>query len=127
MQALYRNHMGSDLEVVQDARISFDRTSEATGFYEVAIPNPCEHATQTTARIPNISPADQRLIRFLARGCVSSDWDEAIKDITGSDLTDFQARQLLTWAKRMPTHWTPFGQQVIKLKMKAPIPIRTQC
>jgi thymidylate synthase (FAD) len=31
------------------------------------------------------------------------------------------------WAKRMPTHWTPFGQQVIKLRMKAPVPVRTQC
>ncbi len=130
MHALYRNHMGSDLEVVQDARISFDKTSHAAGFTVLDIPNPCEHAAQTTTHIPNISPADQRLIGFLARGCRSGEWEEAI-DQLDVDSTEIpfhrdQIHELLMWAKRMPTHWTPFGQQVIKLRMKAPVPIRTQ-
>lgn len=126
MQALYRDHMGSDLQVVNDARISFDKASESAGYYEVEIPNPCEHAAQKVARIPNLSPADQRLIGFLARGCQSGDWEGAISDLSYSNLTPDEVHEILTWAKRLPPHWTPFGQQVIKLRMKAPIPIRTQ-
>lgn len=130
MHALYRNHMGSDLEVVNDARISFDKTSKPAGFYEVDIPHPCEHAAQTSTLIPNISKGDQGLIGFLARGCRSGEWEEALDFITGEDdlgtVSREQAHQLLTWAKRMPTHWTPFGQQQVKLRMKAPVPIRTQ-
>lgn len=131
MQALYRDHMGNDLQVVNDARISFDKASQPAGFYEVTIPNPCEHAARTTTHIPNLSPSDQNLIGFLARGCRSGEWEEALDIITGEDnlgsVSREQAHDLLTWAKRLPPHWTPFGQQTIKLRMQAPVPIRTQC
>ena len=126
MHALYRNHMGNDLEVVQDARISFAASSEAVSWELKEIPNRCDSAANTTANIPTLGKGDEGLIQFLARGCKSGDWRDAI---TG--LTEFSTREeiheLLMWAKRIPTHWTPFGQQTIKLRMKAPVPIRTQC
>lgn len=127
MHALYRNHMGSDLEVVNDARISFDKATTAAGFHEVDIPNPCQHAARTSTWIPNLSPSDQSLIQFLARGCRSGDWQKALDRVADNYLTQAEAYDLLMWVKRMPTHWTPFGQQTIKLRMKAPVPIRTQC
>lgn len=126
MHALYRNHMGSDLEVVNDARISFDKTSQPAGFYEVDIPNCCELATRKTAWVPNLNPADQNLIGFLARGCRSGEWAANISLLTANDIECEEAEKILAWAKRLPPHWTPFGQQTIKLRMKAPIPIRTQ-
>lgn len=118
--------MGSDLEVVRDARISFNASSEAGGFHEVDIPNPCEHAAQTRTMIPQLLTQDKGLIKFLARGCRSGDWDNLLSKVMGNHLTREDAQALLSFVKRMPTHWTPFGQQVIKLRMKAPVPIRTQ-
>lgn len=130
MHALYRDHMGNDLQVVQDARISFDASTKAVAWERIEIPNCCDNAASNVANIPQLSKADQNLIGFLARGCRSGEWEEALQSITGQHthgLSRDEAHQLLTWAKRMPTHWTPAGQQVIKLRMKAPVPIRTQC
>jgi len=121
----YRNHMGSDLEVVNDARISFAAASEARRWHEVDIPHPCENAAQRTARTPELCLADVGLIRFLARGCRQADWERYVselRDVYGTD----QIETLLNHLRRMPTHWTPFGQQVVKLRLKAPVPIRTQ-
>lgn len=122
--------MGSDLEVVQDARISFDASSSALSWYHIDIPNPCGNAAQTEALIPRLKKADENLIGFLARGCRSGEWEEALDSVIGRDgetLTREAAQDLLSWVKRMPTHWTPFGQQTIKLRMASPVPIRTQC
>lgn len=128
MHALYRNHMGSDLEVVQDARISFNATTTAERWETIHIPNVDDGDKSPFTQVPILSKADQNLIDFLARGCRSGEWEEALEKMQrNSHLTRSQAHELLMWAKRMPTHWTPFGQQVIKLRMKAPVPIRTQC
>lgn len=124
---LYRNHMGNDLEVVNDARISFAATTSAHSWELTEIPNPCSTADKTSVYIPRLNKADQSLISFLARGCRSGDWDSLLSKVMGNHLTQEDAQALLSFVKRMPTHWTPFGQQVIKLRMKAPIPIRTQC
>jgi len=130
MHALYRNHMGSDIEVVNDARISFDASTDAVRWERIKITNPCQNAARLETDIPVLSQTDKNLIGVLARGCRSGEWEEALDFITGEDelgtVSREQAHQLLTWVKRMPTHWTPFGQQVIKLRMKAPVPIRTQ-
>lgn len=128
MQALYRNHMGNDLEVVHDARISFAASTEARRWETLEIPNVCDSVPdhQRLTHIPTLSESDQNLIGFLARGCRSGDWDNAIQE-TLSAFSSQKVREMLTWAKRLPPHWTPFGQQTIKLRMKAPVPIRTQC
>lgn len=126
MHALYRNHMGNDLEVVNDAKISFAVSSTAESWADFVIPN-TDQGAPNLARVPKLKPADERLIQFLARGCRSGQWNELIKDLTQGFLQDAEADALLKYVKKMPTHWTPFGHQVIKLKMQAPVPIRTQC
>lgn len=127
MHALYRNHMGSDLEVVNDARISFSATTRAKSWDLKEIPNRCDLATNTHAKIPELNGSDKSLIGFLARGCRSGEWEDALDRLNDSMITLKEIRELMAWVKRMPTHWTPFGQQTVKLRMKAPIPIRTQC
>lgn len=125
MHALYRDHMGNDLQVVNDARISFAKDSQPVQWDEISIPvDGGPH--HKVVEIPQLSTADQNLIGFLARGCRSGEWQAAVDRVADNYLTQKEANELLTWAKRMPTHWTPFGQQVIKLRMKAPVPIRTQ-
>lgn len=129
MLALYRNHMGNDLEVVNDARISFAKASKAKSWKEYQIPDQlrCSTTNTSVAYIPELNAADLGLISFLARGCMSGDWEEALDSVAIDLLDQDEAHRLLTWAKRLPTHWTPFAQQTIKLRMKAPVPIRTQC
>lgn len=128
MQALYRNHMGNDLEVVRDARISFAASSEARRWESLEIPNVCDSVPdhQRRTHIPTLSESDQNLIGFLARGCRSGEWANVLNDLTESNLPEVEVERLAKWIKRLPPHWTPFGQQVIKLRMKAPIPVRTQ-
>ena len=65
--AEYIDHMGDDLSVVNAARVSFDKVSDAM----------CDD--------------DTRLIRYLAKH----------------------------------NHWTPFAHTAIKLRIGAPVPIRT--
>ena len=129
MHALYRNHMGSDLEVVMDARISFAASTEAVCWESVEIPNPCESLLRENrhAMIPQLTTQDKNLIGFLARGCRSGQWEAALEQVFIGTDSKQEAKDLLAWANKMPTHWTPFGQQQIKMRMKAPVPIRTQC
>ena len=69
MKVEYLDHMGSDLSVVNAARVSFEKKQLEKG------------------------PEDERLINYLASH----------------------------------HHWTPFAHTSIQLRMKAPVPIRTQC
>src|SRR3546814_500781 len=106
MHALYRNHMGNDLEVVNDAKISFAVSSTADSWEDYVIPN-TDQGASNLARVPILKPADERLIQFLARGCRSGQWNELIKDLTQGFLQDAEADALLKYVKKMPTHWTP--------------------
>lgn len=69
MKAEYLNHMGDDLAVANDARVSFAKWKE------------------------EFDKKDAKLIDYLADH----------------------------------NHWTPFAHSMVKLRMKAPVPIRTQC
>lgn len=71
MEAVYIDHMGSDLRVVQAARVSF----------------------------ADMSPEERDMAR-------------------NEGLLKYLARH---------NHWTPFAHTTITLRMKAPIPVRTQC
>jgi thymidylate synthase (FAD) len=100
MKAQYVDHMGSDLSVVNAARVSFENESwYVEGDY---IPDhDSRHFDawirysdrELNAEKPILSLADYGLIQFLARH----------------------------------GHWTPTAHPQITLRMKAPVPIRTQC
>lgn len=126
MSVEYLNHMGSDLEVANDARVSFGKRSE---WLPSGTPNDYPGVVWQVidGRPVNLSKDDANLIGFLARGCRSGDWQSAVDRLADSYLTQREVEEILSWVKRMPTHWTPFAHQVIKLRMKAPVPIRTQC
>lgn len=99
MKAQYMDHMGTDLTVVNAARVSFE--SESWFIEEDYAPNVdsrhyaawSEYTIRNATRDDLISVADFGLIQFLAEH----------------------------------NHWTPFGHPQIQLRMKAPVPIRTQC
>jgi len=91
MKAEYVDHMGSDLSIVNAARVSFDKISSHVYVDEEG--NEFEELVATGLRGPTTKADDQRLIRYLAKH----------------------------------DHWTPFAHTSITLRMKAPVPIRTQC
>lgn len=105
MKAEYENHYLSDKDVANFARQSFDKLAE------------------------NFSEAqNNNLIKFLARGMSSGDWDKLISEICSGEIQDQKAaHKLAVYLRSIPEHWIPFGHPHITLRMSAPVPIRTQC
>lgn len=101
IKAEYINHMGDDLEVANAARVSFDKESKWV-----------ETCSCGVAREGNRFP-----------GC-GADIRTCPNNITKT-LSEADTKLIKYLAKH--NHWTPFGHTSIKLRMSAPVPIRTQC
>jgi thymidylate synthase (FAD) len=103
MKAEYLNHYLTDRDVANFARQSF--ATLADNFTEAQ---------------------NNNLVRFLARGMASGDWEKLINDmifVTNKE----HAQYLAGYLRKIPEHWVPFGHPHISLRMQAPIPIRVQC
>ena len=132
MKVSYKNHYGSDLEVVNSARVSFSGESE----WEYT------RVDRTTfiESVRGLKPKDKHLIKFLARGCTTDDWegilDNAvrygyntlqIKDSVVADEEQVLLIELLNHVKRMPSHWVPFANGGhIKMHFKVPLFVARQ-
>jgi thymidylate synthase (FAD) len=103
MKALYINHYLSDRDVANYARQSFAKVAD--NFTEAQNGN---------------------LIRFLARGMQSGDWEKLLERMEFA-VTLEDAKELAVYLRKIPEHWVPFGHPHITLRMQAPIPIRVQC
>jgi thymidylate synthase (FAD) len=108
MHAVYCNHYLTDSDVANYARQSFAGKAEA--FTDVQ---------------------NHNLIKFLARGMTSGDWEKLIYRMCegedGHGIRQADARDLAVYLRSIPEHWVPFGHPHITLRMNAPIPIRVQC
>jgi thymidylate synthase (FAD) len=102
MLAEYLDHMGTDLTVVNAARVSFSAES-----------------TELTGK-------DINLIKFLARGCTSGEWFANISILSSENLECDDAEEILKWVKNMPTHWTPFSHAMISIRETVPIFVARQ-
>lgn len=109
--AEYIDHMGDDKRIVDVARISFGPLKRET-----------------------TPEQDASLIRFLANGVTSKDKEALIVllqngviDSSGFRGSRKEAEALYHQIRHQAVHWTPFAHTAISLRMKAPIPIRTQC
>lgn len=110
MKAEYINHMGSDLSVVNAARVSFDKESE-WGF---------DRSAKTLDEAEAL--ADK------LNGTVDTDYIYSDRWMGGYPvqyLKPEDAKLIRYLAKH--NHWTPFAHTSISLRMSAPVPIRTQC
>ena len=104
--AEYLDHMGSDLSVVNAARASFGKES-----------------AWADAEKRTLKADDAGLIRYLATGYRTSEWQEFLGEvrdaaINGShaDLTD-----LLHAYKRRAQHFAPFAHPHVQIRMQLPI------
>lgn len=103
MQATYENHYLTDQDVANYARHSFAKLAE--NFTE---------------------EQNNNLIRFLARGMTSGDWEGLIGELCCYNMDDYKAHDLAVYLRKIPEHWVPFGHPHITLRMKAPVPIARQ-
>lgn len=110
--AEYIDHMGDDQRVVDVARISFGPLKKVT-----------------------TPEQDASLIRFLANGVTSKDKENILLAISNGFTKACKSKKfalecaeaLYEDVRHQAVHWTPFAHTAITLRMKAPIPIRTQC
>ena len=103
MKAEYQAHYLTDHDVANYARHSFDKLAD------------------------NFPPEqNHNLIRFLARGMATKDWDALIEKMLTLKTIE-EATELANYLRSIPEHWVPFGHPHITLRMRAPIPIRVQC
>ena len=108
--AEYMSHHGDDLLVVNAARASFDKESWWA-----------DAATLT------LKEADAKLIRYLATGYRTQEWDELLEDIIGA-ATMFSTRvakvtisDLLRQYKRRAQHFLPFCHPHLTMRLTMPI------
>ena len=117
MKVTYIDHMGTDLSVVNAAKVSFGKRSEWENWVVVDE----NYYGLDSAVQPILSKQDQGLIQFLARGCTSGDWSSLKRDVTiGNDHSVFDH------IRRMPSHWSPFAHTAITLHLKMPIFVARQ-
>lgn len=102
MKAIYLNHYLSDTDVANIARQSFAKRAE-------------EYTEEQ----------NHNLIKYLARGMASKDWDKLMWELLSIGSKD-DAEALAVHLRNIPEHWVPFGHPQITLRMQAPIPIARQ-
>lgn len=115
----YLDHMGSDLTVVNAARTSFGKES-SWDFEHIDKPSRDDPNVTVPGQRKVLKQADANLIRFLARGFRTKDWDALLEEIISSKDKD-ELTDILLHYKRSAQHWAPFGHPHMQIRMKLPI------
>ena len=107
----YIDHMGSDLTVVNAARASFDKESDWDKFLGMM-------------NKQALKPADANLIRYLATGYRTSEWEGFLDEVVS--LVELggareELTKLLHSYKRRAQHWAPFAHPHVGIRMHLPI------
>lgn len=118
----YLDHMGTDLTVVNAARTSFGK--ESTWNYEqYQKPSREDPTILVPGQRKVLKPGDASLIRFLATGFRTQEWDKLLDGVRASvyaedkeDLTE-----ILLHYKKSAQHWAPVGHPHMQIRMKLPI------
>jgi thymidylate synthase (FAD) len=111
--------MGTDLDVVNNARVSFSK--ESGWKYNLN-----DAGVELTA--PTLCHQDKKFIRFLARGMPEAEFHDLVNDLCFGEDGSFEDFSEAIWNFRnTPTHWAPFANGTnITFHIKAPIPIMRQ-
>ena len=121
MKVEYIDHMGSDLRIVNTARVSFKKQSDWEYF-----------TTRHTDRFNliydltenRLSKADTSLIHYLARGMSAKEREKIIQEALDADTKE----TLMSCFDRMnaETHWAPFAHTCVQMHFTAPIFVARQ-
>ena len=124
MKVTYEDHMGSDLAVVNAARVSFKKKSDWQ--YNVVEHKGYDNEWYEINENPHLKDSDKSLIKYLARGVTSKDWDALIKEVAECNCPE-SVVEILNHIRTLPRHWSPFANGgTIKLHIKAPIFVARQ-
>jgi thymidylate synthase (FAD) len=118
------DHMGSDLSIVNAARVSFDKVS-----YWATSDTPTNLFTfdqgDTSPTYLKLSERDAKLIQYLARGITTQEKVDILsRIITARNLGD--AKSLFTEIRRITPHELCFAHAVAQFRVTAPIAIARQ-
>ena len=102
----YVDHMGSDLSVVNAARVSFAKTS-------------------TWAEDGSLKQGDKGLIQFLARGFRTQEWDALIDEVMDAGHCD-EVAGILRQYKASAVHFAPFCHASVTLRLTVPVFVARQ-
>jgi thymidylate synthase (FAD) len=121
IKATLIDHMGSDLTVVNAARVSFGKKAEPLDWqwYDY------EGGSASGEYIAVLDDRDQNLIRYLSSGMSSKDiekWKKQMIEANDPD-TVMEAYEALTSAE---PHMSPFGHAFASFHVKAPIFVARQ-
>lgn len=135
IHAVYLDHMGSDLTVVNAARASFGsescwesscwncnyRESQAT-WTDDNCPR-CKADCAGHLAEPLLNVGDANLIRFLALGYRASEWEGLIEQFFDAAKREdrLAISDMLRIHKNKPQHWAPFGHPHLQIRMTLPI------
>lgn len=116
--AEYKDHMGTDLTVVNAARTSFGKESDWEGQEVVYDP-----VTKIGRAPMKLKPADANLIRFLATGFRTKDWDALLRKVreAAESSIDDDLAEILEHYKKSAQHWAPFAHPHMQIRMKLPM------
>ena len=109
----YIMHMGDDLNVVDNARVSFDKTSE----WEVEWDGTPYPAPENFSK--SLKASDAGLIRFLALGFQKKEWNQMIQDV--KTMSDLEIHKLFLRLRRHATHFAPFCHPHVQVRVVAPV------
>ena len=108
----YIMHMGDDLNVVNNARVSFDKESKW-------VHEDPDYPSDSPFTAKCLSEGDQGLVRFLATGFRKSEWNEMIQSVR--TMSDLEIHQLFLKLRRHATHWAPMAHPHVQMRITAPI------
>ena len=123
----YLDHMGTDLTVVDAARTSFCKESDWHDWVDSSIPyeNPAWMALTNPTRRVCLKASDVNLIRFLATGFRTKDWDalldKIITSIACGETWEADLIEILQHYKKSAQHWAPFAHPHMQIRMKLPM------
>lgn len=110
----YVDHFGSDLSVVNAARVSFDKVStwdtDHVGFFG-------------TGKV--LKKSDASLINFLARGFKTQEWDDLIDEVMSAGHCD-EVAGILRQYKASAVHFAPFCHASVTLRLTIPVFVARQ-
>lgn len=127
MRIEYVDHMGTDLSVVNAARVSFSKESSWDYVCNCQGPS-CRQQTPICNAERRLKLADRRLLGFLARGCSTADWEGLLTDAQrlGQEWNLDGLEDILKLVRDRATHWTPFTHTAITVRVSAPIFVARQ-
>lgn len=134
IRAEYIDHFGSDLMVVNAARTSFGKESEWVwdGIDRPLTDLPVGEVYNGAGHKQILKPEDANLIRYLATGYRTSEWDEFLFEIIETVISNAgstagvmamkeELTALLHAYKRRAQHWAPFAHPHLSLRMNLPM------